>query len=90
MRLRLRSAKITHHGINDRFIAATKVVVPKTYRIKLHAVEVAAVAGLKELVPDVDEVLGTECYQILMSGYKLELEAIRSAAGSAQPLFICG
>lgn len=86
LRQRLEPITTVHHGINDSFVAALDVVIPNTYRIQLKPTEAAAVAELGELIPDVRDVLGPECFRILNEGYKIELEAVVSALGSARPL----
>lgn len=86
LRERLQPVTTVHHGINDSLIAALDVVIPQTYRIRLNSTEAAAVAELGELMPDVCDALGPTCLRILNEGYKIELEAIQSALGSAGPL----
>jgi spore coat protein CotF len=83
---RLQPTSITHIGINDQFIARLGVNVTESFHIALHQTEKAAVAILEDLFPNVRTVLGDKCLSLLREGYKIELEAIVSALGSASPL----
>jgi hypothetical protein len=86
LRERLQPTTITHIGINDQFISRLGVNVSESFHIALHQTEKAAVSILEDLIPDVRAVIGTKCSDLLNEGYKIELEAIVSAVGSASPL----
>jgi hypothetical protein len=86
LRARLPSVAVTHLGINDRFLSKLGVTVPMSYRIRLEPAETAAVSVVDDLLPDAHDTLGTDCLRILKDGYKIELEAIVSALGKADPI----
>jgi hypothetical protein len=83
LRLKLAPIEVLHYGINDVFLALLNVTIPKAYQIPLKESETAAVAELPELVPDIEVVLSTNCFQLLKRGYKIELEAVVTAVGNA-------
>src|ERR1043165_8319158 len=76
LRAMLQPVSVTHLGINNQLNLRLGYPTPERHRIKLCRTENNAVSRLEEFVPDVEDVLGVECLNMLHSGYKIELEAI--------------
>jgi hypothetical protein len=79
LREQLAPTKVSLHGITDHFITALEVVLPESFRILMNSAETAATRELQQLFPDVGQLIGNNCCQILREGYKIEVEAIYSA-----------
>lgn len=81
LRDRLSSLRVTHLGINDLFLERVKVVVPRRYQIRMRSSEVTACVAITQTIPDLAQMLGPNCFQVLANGYKIEIEAIISSIG---------
>ncbi|HVT26555.1 MAG TPA: hypothetical protein VHE81_00920 [Lacipirellulaceae bacterium] len=86
LRARLQSIVVTHVGINDRFLSKLGISVPVSYRIRLGPAGTAAVSALDNVLPDANDTLGRDCRRTLKEGYKIELEAVVSTIGNADPI----
>jgi hypothetical protein len=82
LRSALQSIKVVHLGINDKLNARLGYTMPENHRIALSQGESTAVSRLEKFVPDVSDVLGNTCHDLLRSGFKIELEALLIGIGN--------
>jgi len=83
---KLEGVSFAHFGVNDCFLSDLEVTIPPSYRIKLDESEITAVALLQALWPDCEMALGPVCSKLLKDGWKIEQEAVITAAGSQAAL----
>jgi hypothetical protein len=75
LQTQLHPLDVAHLGINDTFLGALAFEETEPRRIPLSASEREALRLLNRCFPELVETVGTQCAELLKSGWKLELEA---------------
>lgn len=86
LRGHLHPRKITHAGVNDRLLAALRIVVIDSMLVPAAPSEIDSLAFLKDAFPNCVDATGVACAQIIQRGFKLELEALVSARNASAVL----
>jgi hypothetical protein len=86
LRGHLHPRKITHAGVNDRLLAALRIVVIDSILVPAAPSEIDSLAFLKDAFPNCADATGVACAQIIQRGFKLELEALVSARNASAVL----
>ena len=77
----------THYlGINDTFLSVLQLAVPKSHTLASAPSEQAALALLPKILPELPELVGPQCADLLSRGRKIELDAVVSLCHSAAPI----
>ncbi len=88
----LRSAlfptRVKHFGISDEYLSKLGVDVPASFVMKCSPSECALRPLLDKTLPDYREIVGERCCELLVSGRKMEIEAVVSALGSPSQLLM--
>lgn len=86
LRVRLRPKRIQFLGICDRYLDQLKAVLPDTFHIRLSRSERRSMTPLSRVLPDLEQLIGNRCYDLLTGGRKTELEAVVSALAGARSI----
>ena len=78
LRIQLRPQPIRYLGISDWYVERLRVVLRQSSQISLSESEQGALALFAAVLPDCRSLVGDDCWALLQSGRKIELEAIVS------------
>ena len=76
LRDQLHPVRMRYLGISDTFIASTGFNISESVTIALSDTERAAIALVETVTPDLPQLIGPQCTDLLRAGRKLEVEAI--------------
>ncbi len=86
LRAGLRQKEIQFLGVSDSYLEKLKVVIPDTFVMHCSASERRSMALLTTVFPDLEQVVGKRCHELLSDGRKIELEAVVSALDGASSI----
>lgn len=85
-RAQLPDISIAYVGINDSYLDISKVSLSESHTIPMSDSEVRAMQLCSEALPDLAQVVGQRCANLLSQGRKLEIEGVVSASGNTAAL----
>lgn len=86
LRERLAGVLVEYTGVGDAYLAALEIELPDSFEITFATSERAAMSLLNKVFPDLNEIVGPKCADLLQHGRKIEIEAAVTAMGTAARL----
>jgi len=76
LRDKLGDGKISYCGINDAYLTALDLFLPAHWTIPLSPSELISMPFIMQTIPDIETLVGEECFRLLCRGRKIEIEAV--------------
>jgi hypothetical protein len=87
LRAKLPFRKVAHLGVGDALLSALNANIAEFPNNVVSPSEKLSLPTLCQAFPDVRETVGSQCFDLLFGGYKIELEAVADKVRSTNSIW---
>ena len=86
LRTSLYPKEVQYLGISDSYLDELKIVLPESFILRCSPSERKSLPVLNKALPDLKQLVGPKCADLIQQGRKIELEAVVSAMTSTSSI----